>query len=250
MKIDLHIHTRGSDGLGTPRAIAAQALEAGLDAICITDHHHTYTPEGLAVARECRAAGLKVFFGCEYTTNQGHLLIYGCDVDELDLGYYPEMQDVINKVVNAGGVCVPAHPYKGYKRKLGDQIKSLDYITAVETRNGQVAVQSRQLNTQAEKTAKKLRLPATGGSDAHMAHYVGVCFTEFEETFETTVGFIAALKSGRYKAVANASLVREQRKRHTEWLDIQRLKEASKEMDLKRKATKQTMLDMFIYDEV
>ena len=38
MKIDLHIHTTYSDGVFTPEKVVDTAIEAGLDAIAITDH--------------------------------------------------------------------------------------------------------------------------------------------------------------------------------------------------------------------
>lgn len=38
MKIDLHIHTTYSDGVYSPEKVVDAAIEAGLDAIAITDH--------------------------------------------------------------------------------------------------------------------------------------------------------------------------------------------------------------------
>ena len=38
MKIDLHIHTTYSDGVFSPEKVVDAAIEAGLDAIAITDH--------------------------------------------------------------------------------------------------------------------------------------------------------------------------------------------------------------------
>ena len=38
MKVDLHIHTTYSDGVFSPEKIVDTAIDAGLDAIAITDH--------------------------------------------------------------------------------------------------------------------------------------------------------------------------------------------------------------------
>lgn len=206
-KIDMHLHTRGSDGLGSPKQIAKAAKAAGLDAICITDHHRTYTLEGLAVANECRAHGIRVFHGCEYSTDDGHLLIYGVDVEELELGRYPPMQRVIDAVNAAGGVAVPSHPYKGYKRLLGDAVYSMEGLAGIEVANGQVAVANPSQNADAKAAAKSLELAQLGGSDAHVARNIGTCYTVFRGVIETTNDLVAAIKSGKCKAVVNRKKV-------------------------------------------
>ena len=38
MKIDLHIHTTYSDGMFSPEKVVDAAIDAGLDAIALTDH--------------------------------------------------------------------------------------------------------------------------------------------------------------------------------------------------------------------
>ena len=51
MKIDMHLHTRGSfDCLSDPAQVVERAIERGLDMICITDHNEI----GAAVALQER----------------------------------------------------------------------------------------------------------------------------------------------------------------------------------------------------
>jgi predicted metal-dependent phosphoesterase TrpH len=207
-KIDLHLHTRGSDGTGTAEEIVATALANKLDGICITDHHKTQTAEGLKVAELARAKGLLVFRGCEYSTAQGHLLVYGVDVAELNLGYYPEMQTVIAAVNKAGGVAIPAHPYKGYKRSLGDAVKTVKGVPAYETANGQVAASCSRLNALAVEAAKATRHRTTGGSDAHYSRNVGICYTEFQSLVRTEKDFLRALRHGKYQAATDTERVK------------------------------------------
>lgn len=204
-KLDLHLHTRGSDGMSSAEDIVKAALKAGLDGFAITDHHRTATAEGLKVAELARKAGLLVFRGCEYSTADGHCLVFGCDVAELGLGMYPAMQDVVTAVNKAGGVAVPAHPYHGYKHKLGDKVKSLKGIPAVEVANGQVATRTPSENAEALAAAKERRARRTGGSDAHYASMVGVCFTEFASLVKTERELVRALRHGHYEAVTDTA---------------------------------------------
>jgi predicted metal-dependent phosphoesterase TrpH len=100
----------------------------------------------------------------------------------------------VKVVTGAGGVVIPSHPYrKG--NSLGDMILHVKGICAVEGHNG---CNMRAYNAQAIETARILNLPYTGGSDAHAAHEVGACFTEFwnEVTYDN---FVELLKEGNYQ---------------------------------------------------
>lgn len=206
MKVDLHVHTRGSDGRGQPWEIAQAAKAAGLDGLAITDHHKTHTAEGLEVARACRALGLVVFSGCEYSALEGHVLVFGVDVEELSLGLYPPMQTVVDRVTAAGGVALPSHPYHGYRSTLGDGVFDLQGIVGLEVANGQCAASAARLacNDQAARAAMFLALPGTGGSDAHDPRRIGACYTVFPEWMATTGDLVAALKKAHVMAATTA----------------------------------------------
>jgi len=213
-RIDMHVHTMGSDGISDARSIAKAAKKAGLDGICITDHHKTYTAENLLVAQACREIGLLVFHGCEYSTAQGHLLIYGVNAEDLQLGFYPDMQEVIVEVYNRGGVAVPAHPYKGYKKSLKDAVKSLKYVRAYEVANGQVAVQEPGLNIKAGEAAKECKKLGLGGSDAHWASNVGIAYTEFQAVITCERDFVKALRYGQFRAITSQKRVKTKRSKY------------------------------------
>jgi predicted metal-dependent phosphoesterase TrpH len=206
-KIDLHIHTRGSDGMGSPKDIVKYALAAGLDGVCLTDHHFTYTPESLDVAAALRGAGILVIHGCEYSTAQGHLLVFGVNIEDLKLGYYPDMQKVIDEVNRRGGVAIPAHPYKGYRRRLENQVKRLRGVRAYEVANGQCTYQKPSANAQAVKAAKETRKLTTGGSDAHNPRDIGLTYTEFQGVITCEYEFIQSLKQGQFRAVTSRKRV-------------------------------------------
>ncbi|GAB3821471.1 PHP domain-containing protein [Tessaracoccus terricola] len=81
MRIDLHTHSRVSDGTDTPTELVAAAAAAGLDVVALTDHD-TFDglPEALAAGERF---GVQVFPGIEISTELDgasvHLLGYGCD---------------------------------------------------------------------------------------------------------------------------------------------------------------------------
>ncbi|HEX6542959.1 MAG TPA: PHP domain-containing protein [Ktedonobacterales bacterium] len=87
--IDLHTHSTASDGLLTPTELIAQAQQAGLSLIGLTDHDST---EGLAEAQAAgQAAGITVIPGIEINTylpqgrGEAHVLGYYLDTANPDL---------------------------------------------------------------------------------------------------------------------------------------------------------------------
>ncbi|MFV0429579.1 MAG: PHP domain-containing protein [Arachnia sp.] len=81
MRIDLHTHSRVSDGTDTPTGLVVKAAAAGLDVIALTDHDtFAGVPEALEAAKR---VGLRVVGGAEISTQLDgypvHLLAYGCD---------------------------------------------------------------------------------------------------------------------------------------------------------------------------
>lgn len=209
-KIDLHSHTKGSDGTGTPAQIALAAKSAGLHALCLTDHHTNETREVYEVADALRNVGVLPIIGCEYSTAQGHLLIYGVDVpQDCAWGRYPDMQAVIDEVNGLGGACIVPHAYKGYTRALHEKVEKLTGLVAIESLNGQVEERTPQTNRLARASAIKMGVPRVGASDAHFPGIVGITYTEFDGEIPDEKTFLAALRSGKFRAMRNEKLFRE-----------------------------------------
>ncbi|MBI5624421.1 MAG: PHP domain-containing protein [Elusimicrobia bacterium] len=79
-RVDLHLHSRFSDGTLAPAELVARGREAGLDLMALTDH------DGVAGFPEARraaegAAGPRVLCGIEISSSVGevHILGYGLD---------------------------------------------------------------------------------------------------------------------------------------------------------------------------
>jgi hypothetical protein len=218
-RVDLHSHTRGSDGHSTASEIVERAIAAGLDGLCLTDHHKVRTPESDEVAALAKKCGLKVFRGVEYSSDCGHLLLFGIDNKLVDsFGFYCNAQTVIDAVNAAGGAVVASHPFRSSSRALYEKVATLTGLAAWEGYNGQCSYRSPAVNELAVSLAKRKGRRITGGSDAHDARDLGLAYTVFPEEFDTDRGLVRALKRGGYKAVLDTKRVERLRL----WLNEQR----------------------------
>lgn len=193
-KIDLHVHTRNSgDNDADPEEVIERAIERGLNGIAITEHSLYGASEPVERLREKYGSMIMLFRGVEFSAAEGHCLVFGADTDKLDIKYQP-IAEVVRAVGAAGGVVIPSHPYRS-GGSLGDLICAVPGICGVEGCNGANML---AMNTRAIQMASELKLPYTGGSDAHMPREVGSCFTEFDRPV-TNENFISRLRSGRFR---------------------------------------------------
>ncbi|RGD55439.1 PHP domain-containing protein [Kitasatospora xanthocidica] len=77
--VDLHLHSRASDGDHTPEELARRAASAGVTVAACTDHDTLASADAFRTAFE--ALGGRCVTGCEVTTSwlgrETHLLVYG-----------------------------------------------------------------------------------------------------------------------------------------------------------------------------
>lgn len=104
MRIDLHTHSRASDGTDTPAELVKAAADAGLDVLAITDHD---TAAGWAEAADAAVAlGIELVPGMEISTRHRgrgvHLLAYLPDPT------YPRLADELRSVLDSRSARVPA----------------------------------------------------------------------------------------------------------------------------------------------
>ncbi len=110
--VNLHMHTRYSDGHGSHRDIAEAALKTGIDVVIVTDHNVWVNgPERvfrdtsrnvlLLIGEEIHDAGRQ--------PQRNHLLVFGAEKELAHLASDP--QTLINGVREAGGLSFLAHPY-------------------------------------------------------------------------------------------------------------------------------------------
>jgi predicted metal-dependent phosphoesterase TrpH len=194
--IDLHVHSKYSeDNDSDPEETVLYAIERGLQGIAFTEHYFYASSEPLEILKEKYKNSIMIFRGVEFSTDEGHCLIFGVDTDKLSMTGAP-VSDVLRIVHEAGGVVIPSHPYRP-GTSLGDLVRDVEGIAALEGCNG---VNMHDMNMRAIETAKAMNLPYTGGSDAHEPQDVGCCFTRFDQEV-TYENFIDMLKSGNFRGV-------------------------------------------------
>jgi len=121
--------------------------------------------------------------------------VYGVQDDswnEWGRTMYLKLHKVVENVHSLGGICVPAHPFRGWE-SLGESLFAFDGFDAVETHNG---VNSSEQNQPAIKAAFKLGLPSIGGSDCHYLHQVGRAFTRFDNHVESIEDLVREIRAG------------------------------------------------------
>jgi hypothetical protein len=100
----IHIHTRQSDGGGTPEQVAAAAARAGLQFIILTDHG-----DGMRTpARPAYKSGVLVVDAVEISGEAGHVVALGLEKTPYPLG--GEGRDIVDDIDRLGGMSVVAHP--------------------------------------------------------------------------------------------------------------------------------------------
>ncbi len=109
--VNLHMHTRYSDGSGTHKDIAEAAMQTGLDAVIVTDHN--VLVQGVEGYYRFGTTRVLLLVGQEVhdqdrDPQKNHLLVFNANRDLSALADDP--QSLINGVREAGGICFIAHP--------------------------------------------------------------------------------------------------------------------------------------------
>ena len=100
----IHIHTKRSDGSGTPEQVAAAAARAGLQFIVLTDHG-----DGIRTPlRPAYHSGVLVVDCVEVSGDDGHVVVLGLPKTPYPLG--GEVRDIVDDAARMGAMSVAAHP--------------------------------------------------------------------------------------------------------------------------------------------
>ena len=209
MLIDIHTHTfpKSDDSFLTPEALIEEAKRVGLDGICLTDHDGFWDPESVKNLSEKH--DFLVLPGCEVTTEEGHLLVYGLDRYIFGMHRASTVKELVDE---QGGVIVAAHPYRRryrveashdkemYSKMVDDacEEKLFTLVDAVEIFNGRGTDRE---NAFSQEVAKRFDMRGTGASDAHKLEDIGTFATEFVATIRGLEDLIGELREGRYRPV-------------------------------------------------
>ena len=209
MIIDIHTHTYPTsiDSLLSPEELIRESKRLGLDGICLTDHDGFWDPrEVLALGKE---HNYLVLPGCEVTTEEGHLLVYGLSKYIFGMHRAAVVKQMVDE---AQGAIVVAHPYRRVYREHADKDDAsyeemLDRaarnevfgkINAVEVLNSRG---SDQENAFSLDIAKRFHMKGTGASDAHKIEDIGTFATDFERPISCLEEFIQEIKAGRFNPI-------------------------------------------------
>lgn len=184
--LDPHIHTNSSpDSSITPNQLLGGLLEAGINAIAITDHD---TMEGYRRIKHNSAfKEFLVIPGIEVTTEAGDIIILGLE----DPPMFRNATMLVESAHRAGGVVLAPHPFDSLRSSIGSLCAKLG-VDFIEVVNGRC---NTDVNREAKDFANALGLPAVGGSDAHEKSEIGsvVNILDCERSIE---GVLEGLKRG------------------------------------------------------
>jgi PHP-associated len=215
--VDMHFHTRHTDGLVTIPALLARARARGIGC-AVTDHN-----EISGAVHACRERGfLPIIPGIEISAADGpHLLLYFYSVRDLEDYFQRYIMDrrsdspwlmtrlSTGEILEAaeGYACIraPAHPY-GYLIFNGGLGKCVDkgYLDRelyrqCEAIEGLCANMTHAENLRAIALALRLKIPVTGGSDGHVLSDLGTAVTcAWADTPEE---FLDELRKGRARVI-------------------------------------------------
>lgn len=186
--VDLHFHTRYSDGVNTPREVARKASKLGIG-IAVTDHNAI----GGALEMEAFQDVLTIP-GIEITSREGaHILIYFYEAKALLHFFNTEvlpfmgkermssimltMEEIIERARKYEAVIVFPHPYCAMYTGVCNSMFSasrqkelLGMVDGVEVLN---AGNLKRWNLQCAVLGFNLNKAMTGGSDGHSLYQMG-----------------------------------------------------------------------------
>ena len=149
----------------------------------------------------------------EVETDMGHMLAFG--IDQYQAGFH-KAETLCRTMRSIGGFVVSAHPFRAvlgrsmatrpllYPSRDEEVPQNAEAASshpvfklahAVEVANGGTADNE---NDMAMEVATLLKMPVTGGSDAHSVHGIGKFVTAFRDEINNEQEFLAALHAGAF----------------------------------------------------
>ncbi len=169
LRIDLHLHTCYSpDASTTLEELVFHAEKKGLDGVAITDHSTVEGAFELAKRKQ-----IIVIPGLEVEASGSHIL--GLNL-KTTIPPKLSITETVQRIHDAGGVAVIAHPGAVLKSRLQEEEIKDSNLDAAETINA-AAFPFSLSNYLSHRIAERMRLPQTGGSDAHHPSEIGTAYT-------------------------------------------------------------------------
>ncbi len=205
-KAELHSHTIVSDGSMKPEHLVKLVRKKGCKILAVTDHDSFEGSIRAFKAKNLYSINdLLIIFSAEIRTTWGDILIYCPSMPE---GEAPKDPFDLKEWSDENScILVPAHPLHPFRHSIGYKklIEGKDLWNAVEVWNSRgLAI----INYITLNVAKKLALPFTSGSDAHVPSEVCTSFTAiFSEDFNLD-SIIESIKKGKTRPFFNIESVK------------------------------------------
>lgn len=205
---DIHVHTRRYSGCSfiDYEDIIGQAVAAHLNGIAVTEHGMRWPDEEFGRWRKMAAQrGIVLINGQEINTfnsanrSEGEFLVFGV-CRSLTQAY--SAVELVQAVHEEGGIIIAAHPYKlsrggrSHYYGAGDLVLklALDGIELCHPDHSEPAMKK------VRQAMDELKIPGTGGSDAHKILNIGSYVTVFENPILNEDDFIREIRAGRIRA--------------------------------------------------
>jgi predicted metal-dependent phosphoesterase TrpH len=206
MILDLHNHSvRSDDGKARVENYCQWIRRRGLalDGFVLSEHRQFDAESDYRPLED--EFGLLILKASEVETDYGHVLVFGVNEDlqaALDFARVDlPLADVLRESERCGALAVPCHPGRPNVGLFAHYAARgpVPGVRLVETLNGGSRGGENEL---AGREAERYGYAGIGGSDAHIVSHIGRCATRFEETIRSAEGLVAALRAGRYEAIA------------------------------------------------
>lgn len=231
MKIDFHTHGKLAKKLPFSKEYTAwlfcEARNAGLDAICLTEHFNTQEFDKIyAYVREycsrdgesyLTEQGLRIFPGMEVDIKEGgHTLVIGALETIMEMNHrltpYMEKDTFLSaktwiKMVKEYPVLFgAAHPYRngGHIPELSEELLAgFDFIDL----NGKDMAWNGTGNQRlVEEFAKRIKRPVVAGSDTHQSFQYGCVYNQFERECTDIALLRQEIAKGAYEVMVEDSV--------------------------------------------
>jgi hypothetical protein len=202
LRIDLHVHTNYSrDSLIKIEELVPRCRAAGLDGLAVTDHENL--EGGRKAAEKCKE--ILVIPGMEIETPSGHVLALNV-TGPVKRGL--SLSETIKSIHELSGIAVIAHPFSLLKPLIDVNALTASDLDAVEAANASSFPYS-LTSRMSTALAKRLNLPMTGGSDAHLSSFIGRSYTVVDSDSKEISDIIEAVRKGRTEAKGEGVTLKE-----------------------------------------
>jgi predicted metal-dependent phosphoesterase TrpH len=206
IKAELHSHSLVSDGSMSPGYLVKLAAKRGCNVIAVTDHD-TFrgSLEAIKALKFYNLDKLIVIPSAEIRTFWGDVLVY---CPQLPEGEPPkDPYDLKDWGEENSCILVPAHPLHPLRSSIGykNLIRGRELWDAIEVWNSRGPA---IINYITLKVSKKLNLPLTSGSDAHVPSELCTSYSLIEISSFDVEEVIKSIRNGRIRPTFNIEGVR------------------------------------------